>query len=73
MRHLRTILEAYQANDHIADDELEALQNEMQAIADVTWKYGDLFRLQAAYAQKVADDCRDFLKSRRERAARKAA
>lgn len=73
MRHPAKILETYQIGDHINDDELEALRSEMQALADASWRFGDLFRLQAAYAQKVADDCRSFLRSRQERAARVAA
>lgn len=72
MRHVRTCLEIYQRGDHLDDDELEALANEMQALADASFKFGDLFRLQAVYADKVAHDCKSFLRNRRERAAKAA-
>ena len=68
MRHVRTCLEVYQRGDRLDDDELEALANEMQALADASFKFGDLFRLQAVYADRVAHECKAFLRSRRERA-----
>ncbi|MBK8467858.1 MAG: hypothetical protein IPL32_18760 [Chloracidobacterium sp.] len=69
MRHPATVLKAYHLGDHMDDDELEMLAMEMQAIADNTAKFGEMFRLQTVYADKVAYDCKAFLRSRRERAA----
>lgn len=72
MRHRREILDTYRRGDRLSDDELEFLQRDMQAIADAVSGYGDLFTLQFAYAQRVADDCRSFRESRRESAKRAA-
>lgn len=72
-RHPAILLETYQRGDRLADDELECLMGEMRALADASFRFGDIFRLQACYAQKVADDCKSFLASRRERAASQAA
>ena len=73
MRHTREILDAYRRGDALPDDELEHLRQSMQGIADAVSGYGDLFTLQYAYAQRVADDCREFQRNRAERATRTAA
>ena len=65
MRHPRTVLEAYQRGDHVEDNELEMLAAEMQALADKGSKFGEIFRLQTVYADKVAYDCKSFLTARR--------
>ena len=65
MRHPTTVLKAYQLGDHIDDDELEMLAAEMQSIADNASKFGEIFSLQTRYADKVAYDCKAFLKARR--------
>lgn len=64
MRHLRECLETYQRGDRLDDDELEALATEMKTLADVSYQFGDVFRLQAAYADRVSRDCLDFMRSR---------
>lgn len=72
MRHRREILDTYRRGDKLPDDELEFLRATMQEIADAVSGFGDLFTLQYAYAQRVADDCRDFQRSRAESAKRSA-
>lgn len=72
MRHRREILDTYRRGDKLPDDELEFLRQTMQDIADAVSGFGDLFTLQYAYAQRVADDCRQFQKSRIEGARRDA-
>lgn len=72
MRHRREILDTYRRGDKLQDDELAFLRSEMQAIADAVSGYGDLFMLQFAYAQRVADDCRQFQEHRAEMAKREA-
>lgn len=67
MRHVAKCLEVYQLGDHLDDDEIEALGVEMRVLADASFRFGDMFRLQAVYADKVAHDCKQFLASRRER------
>lgn len=67
-RHPQILLETYQRGDKLSDAELAILGGKMQSLADLSYGFGDMFRLQASYAQKVADDCRSFIKSRAERA-----
>lgn len=69
MRHPSTRLQAYQNGDRLEDDELEALIDEMSRLSDLCFGFGEMFRLQGVYAEKVRYDCQTFLKSRRERAA----
>lgn len=68
MRHPSTRLQAYQNGDRLEDDELEALANEMGQLADICFRFGEMFRLQAVYADKVRYDCKSFLSARRQRA-----
>lgn len=70
MRHRREILDTYRRGDKLPDDELEFLRQTMQDIADAVSGFGDLFTLQYAYAQRVADDCRQFQQHRADRAKR---
>ena len=68
-RHVSKLLSVYQLGDHLDDDELQALEDAMTRIADACFPFGDLFRLQAVYAEKVRYDCNQFLKARREKVA----
>jgi hypothetical protein len=68
-RHVSTLLSVYHLGDHLDDDELAALADAMTKIADACFPFGDLFRLQAVYAEKVRYDCNQFLKARREKTA----
>jgi hypothetical protein len=64
MRHPSTRLATYQNGDRLEDDELEALADEMERLADLCFGFGDMFRLTGVYAEKVRYDCRAFLKAR---------
>lgn len=66
MRHVETLLKTYQLGDRLSDAELEYLGTEAQKLADSCWLFGEMFRLQAVYAEKVARDCREYLASRQE-------
>lgn len=65
--HPRTLLEIYQRGDKLSDAELPVLGGKMQALAKLCFEFGPMFQLQAAYAQKVADDCRRFIAARAEK------
>jgi hypothetical protein len=64
------VLDRYRQGDRLTDDELNMLHAKMQHLSDVSSEFGDIFTLQRAYAQKVADDCLDYKNSRAERAAK---
>lgn len=66
MRYKAKLLEVYRNGDRLEDDELEYLSAELSRLADELFAYGDMFRLQAIYFNKVAYDCKAFLKFRKE-------
>lgn len=67
MRHPGTVLQAYRRGERIEGDELVMLKMKMEQLADLCNDFGPMFDLTYAYANKVRNDCHEFLQNRKER------
>lgn len=65
MRTIKDIFDDYRRGDHLGDEELEVLGEQMGAIASRAADFGDVFTLAADYARQVSNNCRDYLHNRR--------
>lgn len=64
IRSEEEILTAYRNGDTLTDSELTRLRNDMNDIANLTGKYGDIFKLVRDYARIVENNCTSFLHAR---------
>lgn len=65
MKQLNDILETYRRGDRLTDDEMDALNKAMKALADAASPFGDLFLTTYIYAKQVRMSTDDYLAHRR--------
>lgn len=58
-------LKAFQEGEHLEDDELEILMNDMKTLSELCYSYGEMFIITGNYAFTVSDNCKKYLENRR--------
>lgn len=66
MNRKQQLLETYRLGDHLTNDRLRQLRDDMYTIDNIAREYGDTFTIMSSYARRIYYDCQKYLDARLE-------